>query len=209
MKANRHSSRVRWLRIVLPVIAVLIIAGIAGAYLLSRANLPQVTIATTAFENGRMVMQNPVLDGVDGEQRPYRLTAKQAIQNPKQPRQVELDSIAAEVPVEKGLYAHILAGTGFYDGEAKRLDLGGEIEVVTDDGMTAKLLDATVDIGAGTLETANPVQMTTEQAKISAERMFVEENGAKVVFENRVRMTIFPDKVQALKEAKTGEGNSQ
>lgn len=212
LRANRHSNRVRLLRIALPVTAVLIIAGIAGAYILSQANLPQVTIARTAFENGRMVMQNPVLDGVDGKQQPYRLTARQAMQDPKQPKQVELDSISAEVPVQEGVYAHILAGTGFYDGDEKRLDLGGEIEVVTDDGMTAKLQDAEVDIGAGTLKTGNPVAMTTEQAKISAESMFVEDNGAKVVFENRVRMTIFPDKIQALQEStsgESGEGNSQ
>ena len=212
LRANRHSSRVRLLRIALPVIAVLIIAGIAGAYILSQASLPQVTIAETAFENGRMVMRNPVLDGVDGEQRPYRLTAKQAVQDPQKPRQVELDSISAEVPVQEGIYAHILAGTGFYDGEAKHLDLGGEIEVVTDDGMTAKFKDAAVDIGAGTLKTVNPVAMTTEQAEISAESMFVEDNGAKVVFERRVKMTIFPDKIQALKEkasGESGEGNGQ
>ena len=212
LRANRHSNRVRLLRIALPVIAVLIIAGIAGAYILSQANLPKVTVATTAFENGRMVMRNPVLDGVDGKQQPYRLTAKQAVQDPKQPKQVELDSISAEVPVQEGVYAHILAGTGFYDGDEKRLDLGGEIEVVTDDGMTAKLQDAAVNIGAGTLKTSNPVAMTTEQAKISAESMFVEDNGARVVFENRVRMTIFPDKIQALQESTSGEsseGNSQ
>jgi len=207
LRANRHSSRVRLLRIALPVIAVLIIAGIAGAYILSQANLPKVTIATTAFENGRMVMRNPVLDGVDGKQQPYRLTAKQAVQDPKQPKQVELDSISAEVPVQEGIYAHILAGTGFYDGDEKHLDLGGEIEVVTDDGMTAKLQDAAVNIGAGTLKTSNPVAMTTEQAKISAESMFVEDNGARVVFENRVRMTIFPDKIQALQESTSGEGS--
>ena len=212
LRANRHSSRVRLLRIALPVIAVLIIAGIAGAYILSQANLPQVTIANTAFENGRMVMRNPVLDGVDGKQQPYRLTAREAVQDPKQPRQVELDSISAEVPVQQGIYAHILAGTGFYDGDAKRLDLGGDIEVVTDDGMTAKLRDAAVDIGAGTLKTDNPIAMTTEQAEISAESMFVEDNGAKVVFENRVKMTIFPGKIQALQNAasdESGEGSSQ
>jgi len=42
--------------------------------------------------------------------------------------------------------------------------------------------------------------------------MFVEDNGAKVVFEKRVRMTIFPDKIQALKETAPeagGEGSSQ
>lgn len=212
LRANRHSGRVRLLRVALPVIATLIIVGIAGAYFVSQANLPQVTIAKTAFENGRMVMRNPVLDGVDGKQQPYRLTAREAIQDPKKPKQVELDSISAEVPVQAGVYAHILAGTGFYDGDAKRLDLGGEIEVVTDDGMTAKFKDAAVDIGAGTLKTGNPVAMTTEQAEISAESMFVEDNGAKVVFENRVRMTIFPDKIQALQETasgESGEGNSQ
>lgn len=206
-RAHRHSGRVRVLRVALPLIGLFILSVVTGAYFWSQSSLPQVSIEFTEIRNDRMVMKNPRLTGTDEQDRPYNLTASQAITNPGLPKQVELLEIAAQVPMEEGIFANILAGTGFYDAEAKKLQLGGEVDVKTDDGMTLRMQDADVDIGLGNLRTDNPVAITTEQATISSERLFVEENGKKVVFESRVRMTIYPDKIdqsQGLSNTPTG-----
>jgi lipopolysaccharide export system protein LptC len=200
-RASRHSARVRFLRIAFPLLAVFILSIIFGAYLWANTSLPEVSIASTRISDGKMIMNNPEVNGVDSAQRPYNLTAKEARQDPKLPAQIELLEINAHVPMDEGLFARILAGTGFYDSDAKTLQLGGEVDVKTDNGMTIRMQDADVDMNAGLLKTANPVSMTTEQAQISSDRLTVENNGKKIVFENRVKMTIYPDKIdQAAKQ---------
>ena len=200
-RAHRHSGIVRFLRIALPLTAVAIIAILVSAYFWSQSMLPNLKIETTAIIDSKMVMKNPELNGVDKDNRPYNLTAREAITDPEKPRQVELLEIDANVPMDQGLFAKVLAGTGFYDAEAKLLNLGGEVDVKTDNGMTMNLQDADIDIGAGSLKTSNPVMITTEQAKISADRMFVENNGGNVIFESPVKMTIYPDKIEQAQKA--------
>lgn len=195
-RAHAHSGRVKFLRVALPMVGVFIIAVLLGAYFWSASGLPEIAVDSAVMENDKMVMQNPELNGVDKDNRPYSLNARQAVTNPLEPKQVELKGIDARVPMDEGLFANITAGLGFYDADAKTLKLGGEIDVVTDDGMKMHLVDADVDMDAGSLKTGNPVTITTEQAVISSQRMFVEGNGEKVVFENRVKMTLYPQKLE-------------
>jgi lipopolysaccharide export system protein LptC len=195
-RAHSHSGRVRILRIALPLLGIFIISVVAGAYYWSQKSLPELVIESTVIENNKMVMKNPELNGLDKESRPYSLSAREAITDPSEPKKVELIDIAAQVPLEEGLFANIIAGTGFYDSEAKTLLLGGNVDVNTDDGMTMSLKDADVDMGSGSLVSKNPVIIKTEQAVISADSLTVNNNGEKVVFENRVKMTIYPDKIQ-------------
>ena len=204
-RAHSHSGIVKFLRILLPLTAIAIILILFGAYFWSQASVPDLKIKSTAIVDSKMVMKNPELNGVDKDNRPYNLSAREAITDPVKPRQVELLGIDANVPMEEGLFAKILAGTGFYDADAKLLNLGGEVDVKTDNGMTMNLQDADIDIGAGSLQTSNPVLITTQQAKISADRMRVEGNGKSVVFESRVKMTLYPDKIDQAGQSTAGK----
>lgn len=192
LRAQHHSDMVRRLRLVLPIAGIGILVLVFGAYLWSQWGLENLSIGATVLENGRMVMKNPELNGVDSNQRPYHLTAREAIQNPATPRQIEMVEINANVPMEDGDFAKILAGTGFFDADAKTLQLGGEVDVTTERGMVIRMQDADVNIKSGNLVTENPVSVRTEQAEISAKSLKVEDNGARIVFENRVRMVIYP-----------------
>lgn len=196
LRANRHSGRVRVLRIAFPLIGLFILTTVIGAYFWSQSGAPGVTVQSASMDDGRMVMSNPKIDGVDDRQRPYTLIAREAIQDPSALGQVELTGIDAKVPLDEGIFAKILAGKGFYDSDAKTLKLDDSVDIRTDDGVTMTLNDADVDMDAGSLMTANPVSIKTEQAQISANSFTVENNGEKVVFQNRVRMTIFPGKFE-------------
>lgn len=199
-RARRHSGIVRLLRIALPLGGVFIIATLFGAYLWSQSGIGGIDAASVSMEGGRMVMRNPHLTGTDERERPYSLKAREAIQDPAKPSAVELIDIDATVPVQDGISARILAGNGQYDANAKTLKLTNSVDVTADDGSTITLQDADIDMGAGTMHTANPVSMRTEQAEISAQRLAVEDNGQRIVFEERVRMTIYPEKVRAAQE---------
>jgi lipopolysaccharide export system protein LptC len=207
LRANRHSGKVRFLRVALPLAGVFILFVVVGAYWWSLPSTPSVSMQSAGIENGKMVMKNPELNGVDQQQRPYTLVAREAIQDPAAPNEVELNNIDARVPMEDGLFAKILAGKGYYDSKAKTLKLDQDVDIKTDDGMKMTLKDADIDMEAGNLQTANPVSIVTEQAVISADSFTVEKNGEKVVFENRVRMTLYPDKIQGAQKPGEAAGS--
>lgn len=192
-KAHRHSGRVRFLKLALPVAAIIIVLAVAGTYALSGLGAGgDISIASAGFRDGRMVMKNPELNGVDANQRPFNLSALEAIQDPAAPGRIELSRIDATLPMEDGAFARIVAGNGLYNAGAKTLALGDMVDVETDSGMSIRLEDAQIDMDKGALHTENPVTMKTRQASISADGLSVEENGERIVFENRVRMTIYP-----------------
>lgn len=199
-KASRHSGRVRWLKIILPVIATIVVAGFIGAVALRNIGLPSINIGSLNLDDGKLVMEHPKLSGTDGDQRPYSLTAEKAIQDLSKPKSIELDVITAKLPMEDGVYADITADNGVYDSEKKILVMDGDVVLKTDSGMQINLVDVDVDIGAGSLQTTKPVRLKTENANIEAGSLRVENNGELIIFEKRVKMTLNPAGVSAPKE---------
>ncbi len=202
-KAARHTSRVRFLRILLPIVGVVVILGVVGTLVLQKMFLPNIEIANIEVNDGKLIMENPNLNGMDENQRPYRLKAVRAIQDAQNPAVVELQSIIATLPMDSEHSANIVAGNGVYDSDFKTLVLTKAVEVKTSDGMEIYLQDADVDIDKGTLQTSSPIKASSAQADISSASLLVEDGGDRLVFEGNVRMTLRP------KEIKKGDEASQ
>ncbi len=201
-RARRHSQRVAMLKVGLPAFAALTMVVILGTLFFAGSKLPSVDIGSTKIEDGKLVMDNPHLNGTDSNQRPYDLSADRAIQDADQPTRIMLEKIKARLPMTDTSFASVTAGTGIYDADGKTLRLGDAVAVDTEDGMSIRMEDAAIDIESGTMSTQNPVSVDTGRAFVSAETLLVEDKGDKIVFENRVRMTIRPpsgdDKAGAL-----------
>jgi lipopolysaccharide export system protein LptC len=191
VQARRHSGRVRMLKVGLPVAAVLMIAGFAGKSWLSLpADIP-IDLRALAIEDGRLVMTDPRLDGLTGRDgRPYSMTAARAVQDIGMSGRIDLEGIDARLPVDEKGWMNVTAPTGVFDREANRLDIDSELIVTSEDGMKAVFQSAVVDITTGSLQTADPVDISLEGAHITADSMSVRDKGAVLVFENRVRMQI-------------------
>jgi len=200
-KAKIHTKRVKRLKWVLPIVGVMVIAMFGVAMITRSLNVPGLDISSIAIDGGNLVMENPKMNGLDEKQRPYNLTAVRAIQNTENPSRVELESIVARLPMDNGVFANVTAGNGIYDTNAKTLLLGGEVFVEIDNGMKIKMLDADLDLETGRLQTSNPVTMTSNEATISSQSLLVENNGGKIVFERKVKLTLYPAKFQDKKIA--------
>jgi len=195
-RARRHSRKVKLLRIAMPVVGVVLIAGIVGVFTLNQMLTPNLDVDAIKVDDGKLVMQNPTLNGFDANQRPYKLTAARAVQEAANPAQVQLDEISATLPLDESISADVTAGTGFYDANARTLQLDKQVSVVTNDGMTLDLQDADIDMRAGTLFTQNPVRATSAQADISADRLTVEKGGEYMLFTGTVRITLRPGELR-------------
>lgn len=190
-QARRHSGRVRLLKLALPAAAVLMIAVFAGKSWLSAPGSLPIDLRALAIEDGRLVMTDPRLDGLTGRDgRPYSMTATRAVQDIGTSGRIDLEGIDAKLPVDEKGWLTVSARTGVFDRDANRLDIDSELTMVSDDGMKAVLQSAVVDIATGSLDTADPVDISLEGAHITADSMAVRDKGAVLIFENRVRMTI-------------------
>jgi lipopolysaccharide export system protein LptC len=195
-RAARHSRKVRILKILLPVSAVLI----AGAFLAySYVRVPgQIAfdISESSFVDGKLVMANPRLEGFTRDDRPYSMAARRALQHVDQTGIVELEGIDATLPVSRDTSATIVAEHGVYNREDNTLEVQSPISVSTTDGLTASFQSAFVDIDEGVLRTDQPVVLQIRGGELSADSMSVAENGKVVVFENRVRVEIRLDRLR-------------
>lgn len=191
-RAARYSIRVEYLKYILPGVGLLIILLLLGA-LLFRPKLPiNITIGASGIEDGKLVMNNPKLDGFDPKNRAYSVEARKAIQSIENPTYVELIEIKAKVPMADGLFADIEAGNGSFDVTAKKLELGGTVNVITTDGMKIILQDAYFDLKAGTMSTHRSLNFTSESANISSQSLEIYENGDRIVFSNDVKLILQP-----------------
>lgn len=191
-RANRHSLLVARLKFGLPIAAGLAVLIVVGAFALSSFSLPSINFGFTRLEDGKLVMDNPHLRGLDGNQRPYRLEARRAIQDSDKPTTIALEAIEATLPFGTDGMALVTAGSGLYDADGKTLSLSDSVTVDTKDGMSVRLVDAEIDIASGALKTNRRATVDTGRAVVSADALTVEEKGKRIVFENRVRMTIRP-----------------
>ncbi len=165
-RAERHSRRVRRLKVALPLLAILLVAGFVGYSFLSTP--PSVAIQTEgqAFAEGKLVMNSPKLEGFTKDGRPYSVNATRATQDFDKQDIINLDGIDAKMPVEADNWAKVEAVSGIYDRTANTLDVPTDILVTTTDGMVAKLKSAFLDINGGSLKSAStgryPVAWVTD-----------------------------------------------
>ncbi len=190
--AERHSRRVRRLKFVLPLAGALLAAGFVSYSWLLKPVAVEITAEGSEISDGKLVMSAPKLQGYTRDDRPYALSAERAIQDISLEHVVELEGIAAELPYDASNSATIAAAHGTFDRSRNTLDVDSAIDIRTSDGAVARLKSALLDIAGGRMSTTDPVEITYKGASINADGMSVEQNGAKVIFDKRVRVYIQP-----------------
>lgn len=137
--AQRHSRRVRVLKLALPILAgIIAVAFPVYSYLVKPAQ-PPVKADGSAFSNGKLVMANPKLDGFTKENLPYSMTALRAIQDVAKESIIGLEGIDAKLPLDASTSAVVGAAKGVYNRDANTLQLEKDITVTTTSGMVVKL----------------------------------------------------------------------
>jgi lipopolysaccharide export system protein LptC len=200
--ALRHSRRVRFFKIALPLVAGVIALVFAGySWLLSPAGI-SIDLDGTAIRDGKLVMANPKMSGFTKDNLPYALNASRAIQDLSRTGGIALEEIDAKFPIAADKWAHVRAASGVYDDSGNTLNITSPVTFQTTDGLTARLRSAQVDIAAGELKTSDPVEIEQEGATITADSLDVRDKGKVFVFENRVRMTLDPS---LMRTAQAGE----
>ncbi|MEN3793188.1 LPS export ABC transporter periplasmic protein LptC [Fulvimarina sp. MAC3] len=190
-RAARSRKRTRMLKVVLPLIGGLIVLGGIGVTVIARAIPDDVRISGASIRDGRVVMDDPRMSGVDSNDRPFELVAQRAMQAITGGA-IDLEGIDAKVAVSDKTNAVIRASAGHYDPNEQLLKLTGGLNIETDDGLAVEMQSAGIDLTAGTLTTDEPVYIQTADQEIRANGMSLSDNGDMIRFTGGVSMKLNP-----------------
>jgi len=156
------------------------------------AKLP-IDIGKLAVSGTKITMESPHLAGFTPDQRPYELWAKSAVQDVTNPNNVELLELRAKVQMEDKTGITMDARSGLFDTKTQLLDLKDNIFLQSTTGYEARMTQARVDLGGGTVASDEPVAVKLLNGTLDAKRLRISENGALVRFEGNVSMILIPD----------------
>lgn len=193
--AFRHSRRVRTLRVVIPVLSVLLFAGVVFISWwnpLNMLNLP-VSIGAISVSGSKVTMEAPRLTGYTNDNRFYRVAASRAEHDIMQSHIVTLAAIDAEMEMEGGGTARVISSGGVLDTKTGMVELNQRVSVTTSNGQSGEAGHALIDTRAGVITSNGPVELTSPRGKLFADRMAIRDNGKSIVLEGRVRGNFMPE----------------
>jgi lipopolysaccharide export system protein LptC len=195
--AARHSRLVRVLRVAVPAVVGLAMAGVVAISIFNpfRALMKAlpIDIDNLVVSGSKITMESPHLSGFSPDQRPYELWAKTATQDLKDPDHVELNTLRAKILQEDRSTVTLVARTGLFNTKAQLLDLRKDIFLQSSTGYEARLSQALLDIGKGTVTSEEPVDVKLLNGTLTADKLRITEKGALVRFEGHVVMNLIMD----------------
>jgi lipopolysaccharide export system protein LptC len=189
--ARRHTLVVRALRVAIPLGAVVAVLGLIVTPFMSPLHaVSGLSVGTVGIENGKVKMETPRLTGYRKDNRPYEVNAEAALQDIRNPTEVELVTLTARLQMEREGWVTVNAKTGLFNTQAERLKLIDDVRVRTETGYDIHMQNADIDFKAGTVVSKQPVKVNLGATTVDADSLDVKDNGALIVFDGRVRAVI-------------------
>ncbi|HEV2553580.1 MAG TPA: LPS export ABC transporter periplasmic protein LptC [Bosea sp. (in: a-proteobacteria)] len=189
--ARRHTRLVRFLRRAIPISAsVAVLALIVTPFLNPLNGVASLSLGAVGISGGKVKMDTPRLSGYRTDNRPYEVTAEAALQEIRNPTQVELQTLTARLQMEREGWVTVNAKSGLFDTQKEKLRLVDDVHVRTENGHDIRMRTADVDFKGGTVVSKEPVKVSLGTTTVDAESLDVKDNGALIVFQGRVRAYI-------------------
>lgn len=192
--AARHSRLVRFLRKAVPAAIAVSFLMIIGVSVFNPfrmlANLP-IDIGNVVVSGTKITMQAPQMAGFTPDRRPYEVTAKTAMQDVTNPNLVELETLKAKIEMEDKSIVLMDARRGFLKNREQLLDLYDDV-FLKSATYEARLSEATVDMGKGTVVSNKPVAVKMLEGTLDAQRLEITGRGEVMTFYGGVTMHLKP-----------------
>jgi lipopolysaccharide export system protein LptC len=193
--AARHSRMVRVLRVAVPAAVILAMAAIVAVSIFNpfRMLLPKLPLdmGNLVVSGTKITMESPHLSGYTPDQRPYEVWAKTATQDVTDPDHVDLKTLRAKVLMDDRTTTVTLdARNGLMDTKQQLLDLHKDIFLQSSTGYEARLSQAFVDIGKGTVTSEEHVDVKLLNGTLTSDKLRITGGGEVVRFEGNVVMNL-------------------
>ena len=195
-KVDRGYSRfVGWMKFVLPLAAVALIALMVGwPEIDGDSDGFRLSIADLAPDaDGNLGITRARFAGTDRFDRPFLVTAEYATQDANGFDVFALETLQADLTLANGTWVTISAATGRFERSARILELAGPISVFTDVGYEIHADQARLDLEQGTVVSDGPVQGHGPIGAITAALGVTFSSSAGIlIFTGDVHVTINP-----------------
>ncbi|WP_428028850.1 hypothetical protein [Ancylobacter sp.] len=190
-QARRHSRRVRFFRIALPLGVILAVGGTLAVNYLDpftlAVDLP-FDLGRVSLSGTQVKMEFPRLHGFTADNRGYNVSAFAASQDLTQPNLISLDKIEAKLELADKGWANLTAIAGHYDTKTENLTLDGGVVFDTSSGYGGRLKDAAIDIKGGKLMSKSPVELTYLDGKLTADSLEVSQKDSRALLVGNVQL---------------------
>ena len=192
--AARHSRMVRALRIAVPAAVILAMTAIIAVSIFNpfRLLLPKLPldVGNLVVSGTKITMESPHLSGYTPDRRPYELWAHTATQDLTDPDHVDLKTLRAKFLMEDRTTVMLDARNGLFDTKEQLLELRKDILLQSSTGYEARLTQALVDMGKGTVTSDEHVDVKLLNGTLTADKLRITGGGEIVRFEGNVVMNL-------------------
>ena len=191
-KEKRHSRNVRWLKIALPALAVLMTLGLVGKSVIASMGDVRIDLLNSTIEGGKLIMANPKVEGVNSLNRRYEVSAARAIQDITNGNRVDLEEIFVRVPMGTDQWAEIRSQTGSMYRQQNVVALTSPMRVETTDGLVADFRLASLNMATGDFLGKEEVKVERDGSTITSQSVSILDGGTRLLFQNNVKVSIRP-----------------
>lgn len=191
-RALSHSARVKRLKIMLPILALIISLGFVAVSWVKTIFPENLSISGARIENGRVVMEKPAISGRNDEGINYYMNARRALQAIANPNDIALEDIDAAVPIRGDLVARVKAKAAKFDRATDRLEMTAPFIVTLSSGIVVHFQSAFLDPHAGILNSDAPISVTAKDSTLVAKSLDITDKGRVIAFHGDVRLTVNP-----------------
>jgi lipopolysaccharide export system protein LptC len=191
---NRRRSRLLWLKILLPLVAVGTI-GYLSIWSYRNLSETQITIENVGEKkklDAGMKVTGIAFEGRNKEDRAFSVTALSATEATGNKDLVTLQEPQAQIELSDTSWIAVTAESGIFDRKRDWVDLSGAVTLYHDNGMTFVTDKAEIDLGNNDAHSSVPVVGSDERRQLTAEGFELLENGEVVLFKGRAHLVIQP-----------------
>jgi lipopolysaccharide export system protein LptC len=177
-----RTGRVRRLRIILPIIALLLLAIMIGWPYWQDVRDEIAPLLTTEAPPAPVVNQpesevaNPRFVGTDKKNRPFTVLADKAIQS-TDGGVIELVNAQADMTLDNGHWLALRAENGLYDRDKQTLDLSGHVLVFHDSGYQLDTDLVHVEFDTMTAQSSSPTTGAGPLGEFNSQGFIVGDSG--------------------------------
>lgn len=142
---------------------------------------------TAVRETRSISVANPIFNGYDASNRPYQVSATNAVQDPDRPSLVRMDAVQGRFLVSDGGETVLIRGdSGEYNTDSSKLLLIGEVRLTSSNDYTIRTSRADIDVSRNHMRSDAPVHVTFDGGEVFANGMEMQDDGERIMFFNGV-----------------------
>jgi lipopolysaccharide export system protein LptC len=190
LDARRYTLFVTRMKRALSISAAAVIFAVLAFFVVQRAPREfDLTFERMGTIDNDLAMINPRLTGADAKGNPFVITAKEAVQDAKNPKRATLKTIEADMNTPRG-WVNARAASGVVDLTAKTMQLAGGLSLFTDTGYELHTQSASVDLKAGVVRGDEPVTGQGPMGTMRADTFHYDREAGLMTMAGRVVMTM-------------------